>query len=233
MTGLFDRKKKRQQVVSQCRWGSWCLSPTLTELSVLRVCVPSYDSLVRGVQGDLPAVHARVWARVSQPLPGLYPLKCTRRSHRNCFQFVHSVRITNPLIYLFSRSTTHMPAFHTDGKRCDCCMLYTWCQFEQVGYKNGFRKEMQYLTNKKNVDITHCPNRHTRWHTSMFLDLACPGMLVVSSSETVPLDQFLKLSQEQHKIQHSGEYTHPRWFIPNTLKYYVLLHDISDGDEQR
>ncbi|KAG5275585.1 hypothetical protein AALO_G00122040 [Alosa alosa] len=61
--------------------------------------------------------------------------------------------------------------------------------------------------------------------------LAC--MLVVSSSETVPLDQFLKLSQEQHKIQHSGEYTHPRWFIPNTLKYYVLLHDISDGDEQR
>ncbi|XP_063057048.1 trafficking protein particle complex subunit 8 [Engraulis encrasicolus] len=61
--------------------------------------------------------------------------------------------------------------------------------------------------------------------------LAC--MLVVSSSETVPLEQFLKLSQEQHKIQHSGEFANPRWFIPNTLKYYVLLHDISDGDEQR
>ncbi|XP_031431148.1 trafficking protein particle complex subunit 8 isoform X2 [Clupea harengus] len=61
--------------------------------------------------------------------------------------------------------------------------------------------------------------------------LAC--MLVVSSTEGVPLDQFLKLSQEQHKIQHSGDYTHPRWFIPNTLKYYVLLHDMSDGDEQR
>lgn len=61
--------------------------------------------------------------------------------------------------------------------------------------------------------------------------LAC--MLVVSSNEAVPTEQFLKLSQEQHRIQHSGDYTHPKWFIPNTLKYYVLLHDISDGDEQR
>uniref|UniRef100_A0A8C1PI10 Trafficking protein particle complex 8 n=1 Tax=Cyprinus carpio TaxID=7962 RepID=A0A8C1PI10_CYPCA len=61
--------------------------------------------------------------------------------------------------------------------------------------------------------------------------LAC--MLVVSSCEAVPTEQFLKLSQEQHRIQHSGEYTHPKWFIPNTLKYYVLLHDISEGDEQR
>ncbi|XP_067273219.1 trafficking protein particle complex subunit 8 isoform X2 [Pseudorasbora parva] len=61
--------------------------------------------------------------------------------------------------------------------------------------------------------------------------LAC--MLVVSSHEAVPTEQFLKLSQEQHRIQHSGEYTHPKWFIPNTLKYYVLLHDFSDGDEQR
>lgn len=61
--------------------------------------------------------------------------------------------------------------------------------------------------------------------------LAC--MLVVSSHDAVPTEQFLKLSQEQHRIQHSGEYTIPKWFIPNTLKYYVLLHDISDGDEQR
>uniref|UniRef100_A0A4W6CYI7 Trafficking protein particle complex subunit 8 n=1 Tax=Lates calcarifer TaxID=8187 RepID=A0A4W6CYI7_LATCA len=61
--------------------------------------------------------------------------------------------------------------------------------------------------------------------------LAC--LLVVSSTEAVPVEQFLKLSQEQHRIQHSGEYTNPKWFIPNTLKYYVLLHDISEGDEQR
>lgn len=59
------------------------------------------------------------------------------------------------------------------------------------------------------------------------------GLLVVSSTETVPIEQFLKLSQEQHRIQHSGEYTNPKWFIPNTLKYYVLLHDMNEGDEQR
>uniref|UniRef100_A0A8D0A440 Trafficking protein particle complex subunit 8 n=1 Tax=Sander lucioperca TaxID=283035 RepID=A0A8D0A440_SANLU len=61
--------------------------------------------------------------------------------------------------------------------------------------------------------------------------LAC--LLVVSSTEAVPVEQFLKLSQEQHRVQHSGEYTNPKWFIPNTLKYYVLLHDMSEGDEQR
>ncbi|XP_074524565.1 trafficking protein particle complex subunit 8 isoform X2 [Halichoeres trimaculatus] len=61
--------------------------------------------------------------------------------------------------------------------------------------------------------------------------LAC--LLVVSSTETVPVEQFLKLSQEQHRVQHSGEYTNPKWFIPNTLKYYVLLHDMSEGEEQR
>ncbi|CAJ1060133.1 trafficking protein particle complex subunit 8 [Xyrichtys novacula] len=61
--------------------------------------------------------------------------------------------------------------------------------------------------------------------------LAC--LLVVSSSESAPVEQFLKLSQEQHRVQHSGEYTNPKWFIPNTLKYYVLLHDMSEGDEQR
>lgn len=63
--------------------------------------------------------------------------------------------------------------------------------------------------------------------------LLAPGLLVVSSTEAVPVEQFLKLSQEQHRIQHSGEFTNPKWFIPNTLKYYVLLHDMSEGDEQR
>ncbi|XP_069885485.1 trafficking protein particle complex subunit 8 isoform X3 [Dipodomys merriami] len=61
--------------------------------------------------------------------------------------------------------------------------------------------------------------------------LAC--MLVVSSSESDPMEQFSKLSQEQHRIQHNNDYSYPKWFIPNTLKYYVLLHDVSAGDEQR
>lgn len=66
-----------------------------------------------------------------------------------------------------------------------------------------------------------------------FLDCFRSGLLVVSSSEAVPVEQFVKLSQEQHRIQHSGDYSKPKWFIPNTLKYYVLLHDVSQGDEQR
>ncbi|XP_040840792.1 trafficking protein particle complex subunit 8 isoform X4 [Ochotona curzoniae] len=61
--------------------------------------------------------------------------------------------------------------------------------------------------------------------------LAC--MLVASSSDTEPMEQFSKLSQEQHRIQHNNDYSYPKWFIPNTLKYYVLLHDVSSGDEQR
>ncbi|XP_070603795.1 trafficking protein particle complex subunit 8 isoform X2 [Erythrolamprus reginae] len=66
-----------------------------------------------------------------------------------------------------------------------------------------------------------------------FLNHYVACMLVVSSSESEPVEQFLKLSQEQHRIQHSTEYSYPKWFIPNTLKYYVLLHDVSIGEEQR
>ncbi|XP_063155300.1 trafficking protein particle complex subunit 8 isoform X2 [Candoia aspera] len=66
-----------------------------------------------------------------------------------------------------------------------------------------------------------------------FLNHYVACMLVVSSSESEPGEQFLKLSQEQHRIQHSNEYSYPKWFIPNTLKYYVLLHDVSIGEEQR
>ncbi|XP_053101658.1 trafficking protein particle complex subunit 8 isoform X2 [Hemicordylus capensis] len=66
-----------------------------------------------------------------------------------------------------------------------------------------------------------------------FLNHYVACMLVVSSSEPEPVEQFLKLSQEQHRIQHSNEYSYPKWFIPNTLKYYVLLHDVSVGEEQR
>ncbi|KAH0500280.1 Trafficking protein particle complex subunit 8 [Microtus ochrogaster] len=64
-------------------------------------------------------------------------------------------------------------------------------------------------------------------------DLNISGMLVASSGEAEPMEQFSKLSQEQHRIQHNSDYSYPKWFIPNTLKYYVLLHDVTSGDEQR
>uniref|UniRef100_A0A8C4R2A4 Uncharacterized protein n=1 Tax=Eptatretus burgeri TaxID=7764 RepID=A0A8C4R2A4_EPTBU len=61
--------------------------------------------------------------------------------------------------------------------------------------------------------------------------LAC--LLVVSSNHQDPMDEFHQLSREQHRVQHSGECPHPKWFSPNTLKHYVLLHDIGTGDLQR
>ncbi|XP_077463762.1 trafficking protein particle complex subunit 8-like [Stigmatopora argus] len=61
--------------------------------------------------------------------------------------------------------------------------------------------------------------------------LAC--LLVASSGEAAPVERLAELSQEQHRIQHSGDYATPKWFIPNTLKYYVLLHDVAQGDRQR
>nr|XP_032826932.1 trafficking protein particle complex subunit 8 [Petromyzon marinus] len=61
--------------------------------------------------------------------------------------------------------------------------------------------------------------------------LAC--MLVVSSSHADPMDMFGRLSQDQHRVQHSGDYAQPKWLSPNTLKYYVLVHDMATGDERR
>nr|CAB3267230.1 trafficking protein particle complex subunit 8-like [Phallusia mammillata] len=58
--------------------------------------------------------------------------------------------------------------------------------------------------------------------------IAC--LLVVSSSHPEPLEEFAKLSQQQNYIQHQSNQTHLRWMTPNTLKYYVLLHDNSYAD---
>ncbi|EPQ12113.1 LanC-like protein 3 [Myotis brandtii] len=50
--------------------------------------------------------------------------------------------------------------------------------------------------------------------------------LNISDREVEPMEQFGKLSQEQHRIQHNNDYSYPKWFIPNTLKFYVLLHEV-------
>ncbi|XP_027035371.2 trafficking protein particle complex subunit 8 isoform X1 [Tachysurus fulvidraco] len=110
-----------------------------------------------------------------------------------------------------------------------------------VPWYSDWRETLTQLSSSKNYTAT------TPWfeaYRESFLQSMPPSdheflnhyvacMLVVSSQESVPTEQFQKLSQEQHRIQHSGDYTYPKWFIPNTLKYYVLLHDISDGDEKR
>ncbi|XP_076818289.1 trafficking protein particle complex subunit 8-like [Clavelina lepadiformis] len=62
----------------------------------------------------------------------------------------------------------------------------------------------------------------------------CPAcMLVVSSRHPNPVEEFGKLSQHQNQIQHSTQHHSVRWMVPNTLKYYVLLHDNSHPDFER
>lgn len=61
--------------------------------------------------------------------------------------------------------------------------------------------------------------------------LAC--IFVVTSSHPDPMEQFSKLTQQQHQQQHQNANKLPKWFCPNVLRYYVLLHDVVDGDEAK
>lgn len=59
------------------------------------------------------------------------------------------------------------------------------------------------------------------------------GIFVVSTNHAEPLDMFHKLNQQQHQQQHQAPKKLPRWFCPNIFKYYVLLHDVTDGEESK
>lgn len=58
-------------------------------------------------------------------------------------------------------------------------------------------------------------------------------MLVVSTAHPDPMEQFTKLSQEQHQLQHNANNQYPKWLSPNIFKYYVLLHDNTEGEEEK
>lgn len=59
--------------------------------------------------------------------------------------------------------------------------------------------------------------------------VAC--MLVISSSHPSPMQQFSDISQQQNRIQHGDSGMNAfKWMTPNTMKYYVLLHDVNQGD---
>ena len=82
----------------------------------------------------------------------------------------------------------------------------------------AFRDTITSLASQKPHEfINHC--------------LSC--LLVVSSSHPNPLDEFSKLSQHQNYIQHNSQPSPIRWMTPNTLKYYVLLHDNSNADLEK
>ncbi|XP_038077879.1 trafficking protein particle complex subunit 8-like [Patiria miniata] len=87
----------------------------------------------------------------------------------------------------------------------------------------------------------------TAWYETyrdVFLELLTPSdhefiqhyvacMLVVSTSHADPMDQFAKLNQQQHFLQHTSKSPYPKWLVPNIFKYYVLVHDNTDGEEEK
>jgi hypothetical protein len=58
-------------------------------------------------------------------------------------------------------------------------------------------------------------------------------MFVVSSSHPDPMEEFIKLTQLQHTQQHQQPHKLPKWFTPNILRYYVLIHDVSEQLESK
>ena len=59
------------------------------------------------------------------------------------------------------------------------------------------------------------------------------GMFVVASSNADPMTEFNSLTQLQHEQQHQHPNKLPKWFCPNILRYYVLLHDPATCDQKR
>uniref|UniRef100_A0A915JBG2 Uncharacterized protein n=1 Tax=Romanomermis culicivorax TaxID=13658 RepID=A0A915JBG2_ROMCU len=66
-------------------------------------------------------------------------------------------------------------------------------------------------------------------------------VLVVSTEHPDPLDQFIRLGQAQHALQHQSapsltlpkHAAQPKWFSTNIFKYHVLVHDVSTGDDAK
>lgn len=62
--------------------------------------------------------------------------------------------------------------------------------------------------------------------------IAC--MLVVSSLHPNPMQEFANLSQLQNHIQHRDQgSSNCKWMTPNTMKYFVLLHDVQKSNEEK
>ncbi|XP_064097927.1 trafficking protein particle complex subunit 8-like isoform X2 [Macrobrachium nipponense] len=61
--------------------------------------------------------------------------------------------------------------------------------------------------------------------------IAC--IIVIASTSENPLDQLNRLSQYQHQQHHQTPARFPKWFSPNILKFYLLIHDVAAGDVHR
>ncbi|XP_071516837.1 trafficking protein particle complex subunit 8 isoform X2 [Panulirus ornatus] len=58
--------------------------------------------------------------------------------------------------------------------------------------------------------------------------IAC--IVVVASTSDNPVDQLTRLSQYLHQQLHQTPARFPKWFSPNILKFYLLIHDVTAGD---
>ena len=58
-------------------------------------------------------------------------------------------------------------------------------------------------------------------------------MFVVSSGHSDPLSTFSSLVNQQSTQQTQNPSKIPRWFCPGTLRYYVLLHDVIEGEDAK
>lgn len=58
-------------------------------------------------------------------------------------------------------------------------------------------------------------------------------MFVVSSFHADPMEEFSRLTQQQHAQQHQQQHKLPKWFSPNILRYYVLVHDVTEQAEAK
>ena len=76
-------------------------------------------------------------------------------------------------------------------------------------------------------------SKQIRYLDLPFLD-SSSGIIVVSTHNPDPMNTFVALSAKQTVIQQSNnEHLNPyiKWFGVHTFKYYVLLHDVSEGHE--
>lgn len=56
---------------------------------------------------------------------------------------------------------------------------------------------------------------------------------MVSSAQADPLSMFTALANQQMTQQQQFPNKAPRWFCQGVLHYYVLLHDVVDGEQAR
>lgn len=66
-----------------------------------------------------------------------------------------------------------------------------------------------------------------------FLNHCLGCVFVVSSGHSDPLSMFNSLVNQQSTQQTQNPSKIPRWFCPGSLRYYVLLHDVIEGEDAK